>query len=74
MIHYNGTEQWPTYLMWGLLLTTIINVMIWNETLLINTDLNDDDNDDQFNEKQITKQLMYIIISIKKYDRHSNSY
>jgi len=48
--------------------------MNWNETLLINTDLNDDDNDDQFNEKQITKQLMYIIISIKKYDRHSNSY
>ena len=21
MIHYNWTEQWPTYLIWGLLLT-----------------------------------------------------
>jgi len=34
--------------------------MNWNETLLINTDLNDDDYD-QFNEKQITKQLMYTV-------------
>ena len=49
--------------------------MNWNETFLINTDLNDyddddddDDDDDEFNEKQTTKQLMYtmyIIISIK---------
>ena len=37
VIHYNWTEQWPTYLIWGLLLTMIINKMIWNETLLINT-------------------------------------
>ena len=37
MIHYNWTEQRPTYLIWGLLLTTIINIMIWNETFLINT-------------------------------------
>ena len=36
VIHYNWTEQWATYLIWGLLLTTIINIMIWNETLLIN--------------------------------------
>ena len=35
MILYNGTEQWPTYLLWGLLLTTIINIMIWNEHLHI---------------------------------------
>ena len=31
MIHYNWTEQWPTYLIWGLLLTMIINIMIWND-------------------------------------------
>jgi len=37
VIHYNWTEQRPTYLIWGLLLTTIINIMIWNETFLINT-------------------------------------
>ena len=37
MIHYNWTEQWPTYLIWGFLLTTIINIRIWYKTLLINT-------------------------------------
>ena len=33
VIHYNGTEQWPTYLIWGLLLTNNEykhNDMKWN--------------------------------------------
>ena len=36
VIHYNGTEQWPTYFIWGILLiyTPCIN-MIWNETLVM---------------------------------------
>ena len=63
MILYNGTEQWPTYLIWGLLL-------IYNECMYKHnhmkcniipkhalTDLKDDDEDDddvdydQFKEK-----------------------
>ena len=36
VIHYNWTEQWPTYLIWGTLQQRMtINIMIWNETLLI---------------------------------------
>ena len=51
MIHYNGKEQWPTYLIWGLLLTDNgykHNDMKWNiinKHLQIYVDDNDEDDD-----------------------------
>jgi len=35
--HYDGTEQWHTYLIWSLLLTMRIYTMLWNETVVIST-------------------------------------